>query len=142
MPQIIAFTSDYWEALNSFHYIVVTAHFIDSDWLLSKRIIGFKKILFLIMVLILVRPLWKFLEILDLNLNLFLISVDNASNDTVAIELLKNYFRPVLNGKLFHIRCVCHIINLCVQDGLKCIDTYIQNLRNTILFIKSSDPRR
>ena len=44
----------------------------------------------------------------------FSISVDNASNNTVAIELLKSHFRPVLNGKLFHIRCVCHIINLRV----------------------------
>ena len=32
---------------------------------------------------------------------LFSISVDNASNNIVAIELLKNHFRPVFNGKLF-----------------------------------------
>ena len=39
---------------------------------------------------------------------LFSISVDNASNNIVAIELLKNHFRPILNGNFFHIRCVSH----------------------------------
>ena len=46
MPQRVALTSDCWEALIGFHYIIVTAHFIDSDWLLNKRIIGFKKFSF------------------------------------------------------------------------------------------------
>jgi len=31
-----------WEALNGDHYIFITAHFNDSDWLLNKKIIGFK----------------------------------------------------------------------------------------------------
>jgi len=28
----ITLTSDCWEALNGYHYIIITAHFIDSDW--------------------------------------------------------------------------------------------------------------
>ena len=42
----------------------------------------------------------------------------------------------------FYIRCVCHIINLCLQDDLKIISDYIQKLRDIIIFIKSSGPRR
>ena len=40
----IALTSNCWEALNDYHYIVITAHFIDSDWVLNKKIIDFKKL--------------------------------------------------------------------------------------------------
>ena len=50
---------------------------------------------------------------------IFTVSFDNASKNTAAIEILKNYLKPVLNEIFFHIRCICHIINLCVQDGLK-----------------------
>ena len=70
------------------------------------------------------------------------ISLDNASENTAAIEILKNYFKHVLNSNIFHIRCVCHIINLCVQDGLKLINEYIGKLREVIVFIKSSGLRR
>jgi hypothetical protein len=70
------------------------------------------------------------------------ISFDNASENTAAIDILKNYIKPVLNGKKFHIRCVCHIINLCVQDGLRIINDYIKKLREVIIFIKGSGPRR
>jgi len=35
MLQRVALTSNCWKALNRFHYIVVTAHFIDSDWILN-----------------------------------------------------------------------------------------------------------
>ena len=76
------------------------------------------------------------LENLDLT-KFFSISIDNASNNTVTINLLKNHLRPILNGKFFHIRYVCHIINLYIHDGLKYLDTYIHKLRSTILFIRS-----
>ena len=42
MPCKVSLTSDCWEALTGNHYICVTAHYIDSDWILQKRIIGFK----------------------------------------------------------------------------------------------------
>ena len=49
---------------------------------------------------------------------------------------------PILNGKLFHVKCVCHILNLCVQDDLKILDKYIYKVKEIILHIKHSGPRR
>ena len=54
----------------------------------------------------------------------FTVYFDNASENTAAIKILKNYLKPVLTGKNFHIQCICHIINLCVQDGLKIINVF------------------
>ena len=49
LPHKIALTPDCWEALNDYHCIVITAHFIDSDWLLKKNI-GFKSFSILTML--------------------------------------------------------------------------------------------
>ena len=36
-----------------------------------------------------------------INFKIFTISLDNASENTAAVEILKNYLKPVLNGKNF-----------------------------------------
>ncbi|GKB80597.1 zinc finger BED domain-containing protein RICESLEEPER 2-like protein [Tanacetum coccineum] len=46
------------------------------------------------------------------------ITLDNASNNTSAIGKLRLKYEPPMEGMFYHSRCVAHIINLCVQDGL------------------------
>ncbi|GJZ03164.1 zinc finger BED domain-containing protein RICESLEEPER 2-like protein [Tanacetum coccineum] len=46
------------------------------------------------------------------------ITLDNASNNTSAISKLRLKYEPPIEGRFYHSRCVAHIINLCVQDGL------------------------
>lgn len=55
------------------------------------------------------------------------ITFDNASSNNFAIDLFKRYLSPFTWGEdLFHhVRCVFHIINLVVQDGLKLIKAHI-----------------
>ena len=45
---------------------------------------------------------------------LFTVSFDNTSVNTVSISDLKKICHPVFEGKFFHIRCVSHVLNLCV----------------------------
>ncbi|XP_060957925.1 zinc finger BED domain-containing protein RICESLEEPER 2-like [Cannabis sativa] len=47
----------------------------------------------------------------------------------------------VLNGKMLHMRCVCHIINLIVGDGLKDVHTSISSIRNVVRYVRSSPAR-
>ena len=55
--------------------------------------------------------------------NVFTVTVDNASsNDVAVLELSKKldmWGTNLMEGKHLHVRCIAHILNLIVQDGLK-----------------------
>ena len=65
-------------------------------------------------------------EIIDLGIRdkIFTITLDNASNNDVAIQRLKRFWQiKEDHAKLFHVRCYAHILNLIVKDGLKQVDS-------------------
>nr|GLL16918.1 zinc finger BED domain-containing protein RICESLEEPER 2-like [Ipomoea trifida] len=76
---------------------------------------------------------------------IFTISVDNASNNDVAVRIAKETFsrshKLPLGGKLFHVRCTAHILNLVVQDGLSTIKSVVDDVRNSVRFINQSESR-
>jgi hypothetical protein len=57
----------------------------------------------------------------------FSISFDNASNCNVAIRLLTNTLKPIMDGAFFHTKCACHILNLIVKAGME-----VDPIRNLI----------
>ncbi|CAI9301032.1 unnamed protein product [Lactuca saligna] len=77
--------------------------------------------------------------------NVFTISVDNASANDVAIDFLKKSFQNsnkcLLNGKWMHIRCIAHILNLVVQDGIKKVDKAVEIVRWAVKWIRQSPSR-
>src|SRR5438105_3213729 len=103
----------------------VTAHFIDNGWNLHKKVISFFQV--------------KGHKGDDIGKNLqrclvewglgkvMTITVDNASANDSGITYLRkqlnNARTSITGGKYLHMRCVAHIINLIVQDGLKEVNT-------------------
>ncbi|KAJ1686724.1 hypothetical protein LUZ63_018114 [Rhynchospora breviuscula] len=75
----------------------------------------------------------------------FCLVLDNASsNDACISELL--YSTPMkddlpVEGKIFHQRCGCHILNLIVHDGLSTMHKEIDCIRKTMKWIKHSQGR-
>ncbi|KAK8288672.1 hypothetical protein V6Z12_D07G140600 [Gossypium hirsutum] len=146
-PGLICLTSDNW---NSEHtndeYICVTAHWVDKDWKLQKRIIRFKALF----------PPYDGLNIADelvlclsqwgINKKIFSITLDNASYNDVMVSCLKNRFRAdrtiLCDGAFFQVRCCAHILNIIVKVGLEHADDVVGKIRNGIRYIKKSGIRR
>ncbi|KAG8474174.1 hypothetical protein CXB51_033821 [Gossypium anomalum] len=67
---------------------------------------------------------------------LFTFTVDNTSSNDVAIGYLRKKFNPrgglVQNGKYLHIRCMTHIVNLIVVEGLKEMNKSIERVRGLL----------
>jgi hypothetical protein len=77
---------------------------------------------------------------------LFGITLDNASANDIMIDMLRLNLvdKKVLpfNGELFHHRCAGHVINLIVKDGLKFVEPIVENIRESVKYIRSSQSRK
>jgi hypothetical protein len=79
----------------------------------------------------------------NLDKKAFCLVLDNSSaNDTCIRELLNTPIKDELpaKGSIFHQRCGCHILNLIVQDGLSVLCDEIKNIRETMKYIRHSQP--
>nr|XP_048336254.1 zinc finger BED domain-containing protein RICESLEEPER 2-like [Ziziphus jujuba var. spinosa] len=123
--------------------MTLTAHFIDDDWKLHKRILNF-----CIVQNHKGETIGKVIEncLIEWGIErVFTITVDNASSNDVAVNFLKeklNYWKGnVLDGEFLHVRCAAHIVNLIVTFGLKEIHDSIAGIRNAIRYVRSSPSR-
>ena len=91
----------------------VTAHYIDSDWVLQKRILTFRVFDQAHTADNICMILKTILEEYKIDNKIFAIGFDNASNNTVAIPHLIILCNPYFGGQFFHQICACHILNLC-----------------------------
>ncbi|TYG67888.1 hypothetical protein ES288_D05G110900v1 [Gossypium darwinii] len=115
--------------------ICITAHWVDKDWKLQKRIIRFRALF----------PPYDGLNIAD-ELKIFSITLDNASYNDFMVSCLKNRFcanRAILcDGAFFQVRCCAYILNLIVRAGLELANDVVGKIRNGIKYIKKSGIRR
>ena len=52
---------------------------------------------------------------------------DNATSMTYSANMIKQQLRDfILDGDALHVRCICHVLNLCVKDGTIVIDPFFK----------------
>ncbi|KAA8541198.1 hypothetical protein F0562_025195 [Nyssa sinensis] len=117
-------TTDMWKSSNQkIGYMVVTGHFIDSDWNLQKHVLNFFHVPPTHSGVIAADALQKCFIEWGIEDKVSTITVDNARYNDVALRILKDNFtlkkKLSFGGRIFHVRCCAHIINLLVQDGIK-----------------------
>ncbi|VVA36973.1 PREDICTED: zinc finger BED domain-containing, partial [Prunus dulcis] len=135
----ICLTTDTWISVQNVNYMVLTAHFVDSDYKMHKRILNF---------CVIDSHKWesigKLLEncLIDWGHEKILtITADNAAANTKAIEYVRKKINgwkdsnSVLGGVHMHMRCSAHIINLIVKEGLKRLESSIVAIRNAVKFV-------
>ncbi|KAL0423200.1 UNVERIFIED_CONTAM: Zinc finger BED domain-containing protein RICESLEEPER 2, partial [Sesamum radiatum] len=132
-----------WTSNQRLTYICLTVHYIDSDWKMHKVILNFipcpthrgDDVGLLIETCLLDWGVDK----------VFAITMDNASsNDTIIAYLRRrfiNWGTAILDGKYLHMRCVAHIINFIVKDGLKELNESIERVRTVVRYVHPSPAR-
>ncbi|KAG6722721.1 hypothetical protein I3842_03G174000 [Carya illinoinensis] len=143
LPQRVCLTTDTWTSIQNINYMCVTAHFIDNNWKLHKRIISFVRISDHKEATI-GRELEECM--LDWGIDKILtITVDNATSNESTIDWLRTRkigsADCVAGHEFIHMRCTTHILNLIVSEGLKDVDDSIVRVRNLIKYVKSSPQR-
>ncbi|XP_052878729.1 zinc finger BED domain-containing protein RICESLEEPER 2-like [Gossypium arboreum] len=139
----VCLTTDTWTFLQRVNYLCITAHFIDNDWKLNKKILNFCPI-----SSHKGESIGMVIEKCLLNWGidkLFTITVDNVSSNDVAIGYLRKKFNPrgglVQNGKYLHMRCMAHIVNLIVGEGLKEMNKSVERVRGAVRYVRQSPAR-
>nr|XP_051211316.1 zinc finger BED domain-containing protein RICESLEEPER 2-like [Lolium perenne] len=144
-PGRVSLTTDMWTSNQTLGYMCVTAHFIDMKWKLHKKIIRFCMLETPHNGAAMFNILLKSLQEWNIEDKLFSITVDNASVNGSMIDNLRENLvgKEMLHseGALLHIRCACHVFNLIVQDGLTAVKSAIDNIRESVKYVKSSQTR-
>ncbi|KAM2359051.1 hypothetical protein ACFX1X_007811 [Malus domestica] len=139
----VSITTDTWTSIQMINYMVITAHFLDTNWGLHKRILNFVQV-----TSHKGDDIGRCLEVClnDWGIDkVFSITVDNASANDTAIAYMKRRLKSngtlLLDGAHLHMRCACHILNLIVKDGMTELSCEIEAIRNCVKFIHSSPAR-
>lgn len=138
----ICLTSDVWSSRQKMGYMSLTAHFIDQEWCLNKRIICLKMIEYPHTGDSLAGHIFDELLSWRIHKKIFTISLDNATNNDVVAKMLPDLLMiEDVPKQLFHVRCCAHILNLIVQDGLVILSPSINKITNIVRSMNSSNKR-
>ncbi|KAJ6804146.1 putative zinc finger BED domain-containing protein RICESLEEPER 2-like [Iris pallida] len=141
----ISLTSDLWTSNQTIGYMCLTAHFMNSEWILQKPILNFCSLPPPNTGFSIADAIFHCLLDWGIESKVSTITLDNASSNDSVVRYLKDSFSRIgklfFKGKIFHVRCCVHILNLMVQDGLHEIKDVIQNIRKSVKYLKMSSSR-
>jgi hypothetical protein len=145
-PGRISLTSDMWTSLKTDGYICLTAHFIDKDWVLHKKVLNFSFMPPPHNSTCLAEKVDDLLQEWGIDKKIFSLTLDNASANDSCVDKLKPKLKMknalLCEGEFFHMYCCANILNLIVQDGLKEITDAIQNIRDSVKYFRGSQVRK
>ncbi|KAL3631874.1 hypothetical protein CASFOL_024858 [Castilleja foliolosa] len=124
----IALTCDVWRNEYCQDYVRITTHWIDSDWCMHRRIITFKMFDLPfssdpIMVTV-YNGAWGIKD------KIISITVDDLCDNDEVFMSISDKTPPILDGKLFRVRCASRALGLCITAGISAVCQHITNIRN------------
>ncbi|KAJ0442740.1 putative HAT dimerization domain, ribonuclease H-like superfamily, hAT-like transposase, RNase-H [Helianthus annuus] len=133
----VCLTLDTWTSNQSMNYLCITAHFIDDNWNLHKKVIGFSPI-----SSDNGEEIGRVVEkcLLDWEIdNVLTMSTGNASSYDAAVGYLRTRLaNTVSNGKFLHLKCLVDFINNMVKEVLKESDKSVTRVREAVRYVTQS----
>lgn len=131
-----------WSSPENPNYLCLTAHYVDDDWKLQKKILNFVTLDSFHTDDMLSEVIIKCLMDWDIDIKLFAMTFDECStNDDIVLRIKEQISenRPRLsNGQLLDVRSAAHVLNSVVQDAMEALQVVIQKIRGTVRYVKSS----
>ncbi|XP_050218994.1 zinc finger BED domain-containing protein RICESLEEPER 1-like [Mercurialis annua] len=130
-----------WSSAENTEYLCLTAHYIDEDWKLQKKIINFVTLDSSHPEDMLSEIIIRCLMDWNIECKLFAMTFDDCSIDDDIVLTIKNQIsqnRPLRNGQLFDVRSAAHVLNQIVQDTLEALREVIQKVRASVRYVKTS----
>ncbi|CAI0421692.1 unnamed protein product, partial [Linum tenue] len=141
----VSITTDLWTARNQKRgYMAVTGHFIDNSWKLRNIMMRFMYVPAPHTSERLADRLFDCLLDWNIDGKLSSITLDNCTtNDSMIFHMRTKLLSSdlLLDGKLVHMRCSAHILNLIVRDGLDAIKDAINLIRESVVYWNSTPKR-
>lgn len=138
----VAITSDMWTSSNQKRgFMTITSHFIDDKWKLQSRLLRFIYVPCPHTADVLAHELMECFFDWNLDRKLSTLTLDNCTTNDAIIDLVLDKISPsllMLEGKVFHMRCCAHILNLVVKDGLEVIKNSIEIIHSSVAFWTAS----
>ncbi|RVX16881.1 putative AC transposase [Vitis vinifera] len=140
----VAITTDMWTSNQKKGYMAITVHYIDESWLLHHHIVRFVYVP-PSYTKVLSDVLMDFLLDWNIDRKVSTVIVDNcSSNDgmiNILVEKLSLSDSLLLNGKIFHMQCAAHVLNLIVKEGLDVIEVEIEKICESVAYWSATPSR-
>ncbi|CAG8625778.1 6882_t:CDS:2 [Dentiscutata heterogama] len=112
------------------YYNVVTGSWISDDWKIVNVVLSFKKSGQIAVDILSVIE--GTLEEYFIKNKIFALTMDNTTTNKAVSRLLQN---KLPNKELISIGCMCHILNLIVQEGLKEISSLREKIHKVMKYL-------
>lgn len=133
-----------WFSAENEEYLCLTAHYIDENWRLDKKILNFVTLDPSHTADLLPEVIIRCLMDWNIDSKLFALTFSDCSiDDDIVLKIQEriSQSRPCLsNGQLFDVRCAAYVLNMIVQDALEAleVDEMMQKIRGSIRYVKGS----
>ncbi|KAL8126846.1 hypothetical protein AgCh_013953 [Apium graveolens] len=142
LPGKISLSADMWTGKGEAKYLCLTAHCIDDEWKIRKKILNF----------LLVDPshtedmlsdvIMMSLMEWDIDRKLFSMTFDTCSTyDNIICKIRDRLSQSkflLCDGQLFHVSCAGDLIKHMAQDALEAVSEVTHKIRESIRYVKSS----
>uniref|UniRef100_A0ACD5YR72 Uncharacterized protein n=1 Tax=Avena sativa TaxID=4498 RepID=A0ACD5YR72_AVESA len=141
---IVAVTSDMWTAVHQRRgYMAVIAHYIDASWNLKSFLLRLVYVPAPHTAQVLCDVLHEVLVEFHLERKISTITLDNCTTNDKAVDDLLDKLDSslMLGGKLLHMRCCAHILNLIVKDGFAVLGDGTERVRDSVGYWSATGKR-
>jgi hypothetical protein len=141
IPGKVGITCDGWSNRQRCDYFVITMHWLDVEWKFRSATLEFIHFPPPHNTVSTLNVILNALKFYKIEKKVMAITSDNASEMVAAIRELRKLLNLEYNADIeydFHLRCICHVLNLGVQDALKLLKEVTAKLRQLLKVIRSS----